>query len=34
MGQKDSTKWTTAVDLQPTISKSDSLLGAKPQTVL
>ena len=27
MGQKDGEKWTAAVDLQPTISKSDSLLG-------
>ena len=26
MGQKDGEKWTAAVDLQPTISKSDSLL--------
>jgi len=24
MGQKDGEKWTAAVDLQPTISKSDS----------
>ena len=28
MGQKDGEKWTAAVDLQPTISKSDRLLGA------
>jgi hypothetical protein len=27
MGQKDGKKWTAAVHLQPTISKSDSLLG-------
>ena len=26
MGQKDGEKWTAAVDLQPTISKSDRLL--------
>ena len=26
MGQKDGEKWTAAADLQPTISKSDSLL--------
>jgi DNA polymerase len=30
MGQKDSKKWTAAADLQPTISKSDSLLE-RPQ---
>ncbi|MFZ2391997.1 MAG: hypothetical protein WAW68_06085 [Rhodoferax sp.] len=32
MGQKDGKKWTAAADLQPTISKSDSLLEhpAKP----
>ena len=28
MGQKDGEKWTAAVDLQPTIPKSDSLLAA------
>ena len=28
MGQKDGEKWTAAVDLQPTIPKSDRLLGA------
>ena len=27
MGQKDGEKWTAAVDLQQTISKSDRLLG-------
>ncbi len=27
MGQKDGKKWTAAADLQPTISKSDSLLA-------
>ena len=27
MGQKGGEKWTAAVDLQPTISKSDRLLG-------
>jgi glucose/arabinose dehydrogenase len=27
MGQKDGEKWTAAVDLQPTLSKSDRLLG-------
>ncbi|HQT06518.1 MAG TPA: hypothetical protein PK060_04850 [Polaromonas sp.] len=27
MGQKDGEKWTAAVDLQPTIPKSDRLLG-------
>jgi len=27
MGQKDGEKWTAAADLQPTISKSDRLLG-------
>ena len=26
MGQKDGEKWTAAVDLQPTLPKSDSLL--------
>ncbi|MEY4561035.1 MAG: hypothetical protein RLZZ618_312, partial [Pseudomonadota bacterium] len=26
MGQKDGEKWTPAVDLQPTLSKSDRLL--------
>ena len=26
MGQKDGEKWTAAVDLQPTIPKSDRLL--------
>ena len=30
MGQKDGEKWTAAVDLQPTISKSDRLLGSLP----
>jgi len=29
MGQKDGEKWTAAVDLQPTIPKSDRLLNAK-----
>jgi hypothetical protein len=29
MGQKDGKKWTAAVHLQPTISKSDSLLAPK-----
>ena len=28
MGQKDGEKWTAAVDLQPTLPKSDRLLGA------
>ena len=28
MGQKDGEKWTAAVDLQPTIPKSDRLLGS------
>ncbi|MEY4561622.1 MAG: hypothetical protein RLZZ618_899, partial [Pseudomonadota bacterium] len=28
MGQKDGEKWTAAVDLQPTLSKSDRLLGS------
>ncbi|MEY4563711.1 MAG: hypothetical protein RLZZ618_2988, partial [Pseudomonadota bacterium] len=28
MGQKDGEKWTAAVDLQPTLSKSDRLLDA------
>ena len=27
MGQKDGEKWTAAVDLQPTIPKSDRLLA-------
>ena len=27
MGQKDGEKWTAAVNLQPTIPKSDMLLG-------
>jgi len=27
MGQKDGEKWTAAANLQPTISKSDRLLG-------
>jgi SulP family sulfate permease len=27
MGQKDGEKWTAAVNLQPTIPKSDRLLG-------
>jgi len=27
IGQKDGEKWAAAVDLQPTTSKSDSLLG-------
>ncbi|MDO8776349.1 MAG: hypothetical protein Q7K57_48090, partial [Burkholderiaceae bacterium] len=31
MGQKDGEKWTAAVDLQPTIPKSDWLLGAPGQ---
>jgi hypothetical protein len=30
MGQKDGEKWTAAVDLQPTLSKSDRLLGESP----
>ena len=30
MGQKDGEKWTAAVDLQPTIPKSDRLLSADP----
>ena len=30
MGQKDGKKWTAAVDLQPTIPKSDRLLAALP----
>ena len=29
MGQKDGEKWTAAADLQPTISKSDRLLGRR-----
>ena len=29
MGQKDGEKWTAAVDLQPTIHKSDRLLDVK-----
>ncbi|WP_372826389.1 response regulator [Polaromonas sp.] len=29
MGQKDGEKWTAAVDLQPTIPKSDRLLAAE-----
>ena len=29
MGQKDGKKWTAAVDLQPTISKPDRLLGLR-----
>ena len=33
MGQKDGEKWTAAVDLQPTIPKSDRLL-ALPATKL
>lgn len=33
MGQKDGEKWTAAVNLQPTISKSDRLLGAASQAV-
>ena len=28
VGQKDGEKWTAAVDLQPTLPKSDRLLGA------
>jgi SulP family sulfate permease len=28
MGQKDGEKWTAAVDLQPTLSKSDRLLAS------
>jgi hypothetical protein len=31
MGQKDGEKWTAAVDLQPTILKSDRLLGRHPK---
>ena len=31
MGQKDGEKWTAAVDLQPTIPKSDRLLATGPQ---
>ena len=34
MGQKDGEKWTAAVDLQPTISKSDRLLEQVPPTAL
>ena len=30
MGQKDGEKWTAAANLQPTISKSDSLLVDVP----
>ena len=29
MGQKDGEKWTAAVDLQPTLPKSDRLLGGR-----
>ena len=29
MGQKNGEKWTAAVDLQPTLPKSDRLLGLK-----
>jgi hypothetical protein len=29
MGQKDGEKWTAAVNLQPTIPKSDMLLAAE-----
>jgi hypothetical protein len=29
MGQKDGEKWTAAVDLPPTLSKSDRLLETK-----
>ena len=32
MGQKDGEKWTAAVDLQPTIPKSDRLLGNQAAT--
>ena len=32
MGQKDGEKWTAAVDLQPTIPKSDRLLGLSSRT--
>lgn len=32
MGQKDGKKWTAAADLQPTISKSDRLLGSNAST--
>ena len=31
MGQKGGEKWTAAVDLQPTISKSDRLLDRTPR---
>lgn len=34
MGQKDGEKWTAAVDLQPTISKSDSLLAPRTMPTL
>ena len=33
MGQKDGKKWTAAVDLQPTLPKSDRLLGVKVSVV-
>ena len=32
MGQKDGEKWTAAVDLQPTIPKSDRLLDMQDQS--
>jgi len=31
IGQKHGEKWAAAVDLQPAISKSDSLLGSSQQ---
>ena len=33
MGQKDGEKWTAAVDFQPTIPKSDRLLGARAKDI-
>jgi hypothetical protein len=34
MGQKDGKKWTAAAHLQPTISKSDSLLKTENRHAL
>jgi len=34
MGQKDGEKWTAAANLQPTISKSDSLLVDVPVSLV
>ena len=34
MGQKDGEKWTAAVDLQPTLPKSDSLLVTEISVVV